>query len=268
MAYHKDNLDDILSSLSSQMQDVKNLRPHERGTCAQCGKPIVGDMVEAGGRKFHPEHMSCSSCYRPIGSGSYYEPDGKIQCESCFKKTMSRCAKCNELIHDRVVHAIGKTWHPHHLACQVCNTNLEKRDFFVHDEMPYCPDDYNHKFGKSCAKCDRKINDEVVTALHREYHVACFVCEHAGCGTPLSGKPFYDVEGQPYCERHHNTSTGLVCAKCGQAIGGGKYAAALDRKWHAECFTCAYCSRSLMGESFSDNNGKYYCPECDAKLFG
>jgi len=228
----------------------------------------MGDMVEASGRKYHPEHMVCVSCNRPIGGGSYYEPDGQIQCDSCFKSTMARCAKCSELIHDRVVNAIGKTWHPHHLACQKCGVALEKKEFFVHDEMPYCPSDYNEIFGKTCAKCHGKITDEVVTALHQEYHASCFVCSHSGCGKHLAGQPFYDVDGKPYCEQHHNTASGLVCAKCNSGIGGGQYAAAMGQKFHAHCFLCSYCSKSLMGESYAENNGKPYCPDCDAKLFG
>lgn len=55
-------------------------------TCAGCGSNIQGRVVEAFGKKYHPEHFVCSFCMNPLGGGSYTEQEGKPYCTNCSKR--------------------------------------------------------------------------------------------------------------------------------------------------------------------------------------
>jgi hypothetical protein len=50
----------------------------------------------------------------------------------------------------------------------------------------------------------------------------------------------------------------MVCAGCQLPING-KILSALERRWHPDCFTCAYCRESLEHVAFFDYEGKPYC---------
>jgi hypothetical protein len=55
------NLDDMLGNLQEDMvkQGVKTT---QKGVCYACDKPIVGQVVTALGKTFHPEHFTCAHC--------------------------------------------------------------------------------------------------------------------------------------------------------------------------------------------------------------
>lgn len=59
---------------------------------------------------------------------------------------------------------------------------------------------FNIRLGE-CCKCGQKIVGEGsgCTAMSKVYHISCFTCCH--CDTPLQGKPFYSLDGKPYCEQ-------------------------------------------------------------------
>ncbi|XP_053327774.1 transforming growth factor beta-1-induced transcript 1 protein isoform X2 [Spea bombifrons] len=52
--------------------------------CAGCDQPITGRCVTAMGRKFHPQHLSCTFCLRQLNKGTFREHDGKPYCQACY----------------------------------------------------------------------------------------------------------------------------------------------------------------------------------------
>nr|XP_036860303.1 transforming growth factor beta-1-induced transcript 1 protein isoform X4 [Manis javanica] len=54
--------------------------------CATCGLPVTGRCVSALGRRFHPDHFTCTFCLRPLTKGSFQERAGKPYCQPCFFK--------------------------------------------------------------------------------------------------------------------------------------------------------------------------------------
>uniref|UniRef100_A0A8W4F813 Transforming growth factor beta 1 induced transcript 1 n=1 Tax=Sus scrofa TaxID=9823 RepID=A0A8W4F813_PIG len=54
--------------------------------CATCGLPVTGRCVSALGRRFHPDHFTCTFCLRPLTKGSFQERAGKPYCQPCFLK--------------------------------------------------------------------------------------------------------------------------------------------------------------------------------------
>ena len=57
-----------------------------------------------------------------------------------------------------------------------------------------------------CVKCGDKIIGENsgCTAMDQLYHTKCFTCHH--CAINLQGKPFYALDGNPYCEEDYLVS--------------------------------------------------------------
>jgi len=261
-----DDLDNLISNLTSQISDIDNSGPTARGTCAQCRKPILGEVIQALGKTFHPEHFACGNCQNPLGTNNFYEQDGVPHCERCYQELFcARCAHCDEPILDRCVTAIGKKWHINHFICTQCLSPFENGTFFERDSRPYCETCFYAAFAPRCAGCNQSIKGECVNALGQQWHPEHFVCQY--CQKNFSGGSFFEFGGKPYCETHYHQQTGSLCAGCGKAVTS-KCVSALDKKWHPEHFVCAFCMNPLAGGSFTENNGKAYCKECHGKLFG
>lgn len=54
--------------------------------CQACQQPIVGRCVTAMGAKFHPQHLVCQFCLKPLSKGCFKEQDNKPYCHPCFLK--------------------------------------------------------------------------------------------------------------------------------------------------------------------------------------
>lgn len=54
-----------------------------------------------------------------------------------------------------------------------------------------------------CVKCGEKVIGENsgCTAMEQIYHIECFICHQ--CAVNLQGKPFYALDGKPYCEEDY-----------------------------------------------------------------
>lgn len=57
-----------------------------------------------------------------------------------------------------------------------------------------------------CTACGERVVGEGsgCTAMDQVYHISCFTCQE--CGIELQGKPFYALEGKPYCEEDYLVS--------------------------------------------------------------
>jgi len=247
------------------MNEIDTGGPTSRGTCAQCRKPILGEVIQALGKTFHPEHFACGNCQNPLGTANFYEQDGQPHCERCYQELFcARCAHCDEAIVDRCVTAIGKKWHIDHFICTQCLGPFPNGSFFERDQKPFCENCFYGAFAPRCASCNQSIRGECVNALGQQWHPEHFVCQY--CQKSFGGGSFFEFGGKPYCEQHYHQQTGSLCSGCGKAITG-KCVNALDKKWHPEHFVCAFCMNPLAGGSFSENAGKAYCRDCHGKLF-
>ncbi|XP_070772469.1 actin-binding LIM protein 1-like isoform X1 [Enoplosus armatus] len=119
--------------------------------------------------------------------------------------------------------------------------------------------------GTRCNGCGDFVEGEVVTALGKTYHPACFVCTickrpfPAGDRVTFNGKDClcqYCVE--PMSPGPKDILGSSNCAGCGRDIKNGQALLALDRQWHLGCFKCKACSKVLTGEYIS-KDGAPYC---------
>ncbi|XP_042906916.1 Wilms tumor protein 1-interacting protein isoform X1 [Parasteatoda tepidariorum] len=121
----------------------------------------------------------------------------------------------------------------------------------------------------TCAKCLGVISEKGCTAEKLNYHQRCFVCSL--CCKELYGKPYYTMNGKPYCEEDYLNKLDK-CASCNRPILE-KILKAEGHKFHPECFKCSACKKCLDGVPFSvdpdsknvlcmDDYKKKVAPQC------
>ncbi|KAG8254544.1 lipoma-preferred partner homolog [Homalodisca vitripennis] len=117
-----------------------------------------------------------------------------------------------------------------------------------------------------CCKCGQRVVGEEsgCTAMDKVYHINCFACSH--CGILLQGKPFYTLEGQPFCEAGY-LDTLEKCSVCMSPILD-RILRATGRPYHPRCFCCIVCGKSLDGIPFTvDATNQIHCIEDFHKKF-
>ncbi|XP_023291474.2 leupaxin isoform X3 [Lucilia cuprina] len=260
-----DQLDSMLGSLQANM-NRQGVNTVQKGCCNACEKPIVGQVITALGKTWHPEHFTCNHCNQELGTRNFFERDGFPYCEPDYHNLFSpRCAYCNGAILDKCVTALDKTWHTEHFFCAQCGQQFGEDGFHERDGKPYCRNDYFEMFAPKCNGCNRAIMENYISALNSQWHPDCFVCRD--CRQPFHGGSFFDHEGLPYCETHYHAKRGSLCAGCSKPITG-RCITAMFKKFHPEHFVCAFCLKQLNKGTFKEQNDKPYCHTCFEKIFG
>ncbi|KAJ1815177.1 Rho-type GTPase activating protein Rga1, partial [Coemansia sp. RSA 2598] len=86
--------------------------------CAKCKDPLDSTYVHAMGRKYHPDHFTCSACPTIFGpEGTYYEHDGDAYCLYHYTYLVARkCAGCQQPIMKLFLQmshkGVEEHWHP------------------------------------------------------------------------------------------------------------------------------------------------------------
>ncbi|KAK0085576.1 hypothetical protein PV325_004848 [Microctonus aethiopoides] len=195
----QNQLDSMLGNLQADMSR-QGVNTTQKGCCNACEKPIVGQVITALGKTWHPEHFTCTHCREELGTRNFFEREGHPYCETDYHNLFSpRCAYCNGPILDKCVTALEKTWHTEHFFCAQCGKQFGEEGFHERDGKPYCREDYFDMFAPKCGGCNRAIMENYISALNSQWHPDCFVCRD--CKKPVSGKSFYSMEGKPVCPK-------------------------------------------------------------------
>ncbi|CAG8487211.1 8444_t:CDS:2 [Cetraspora pellucida] len=186
-------------------QERRNSRPISLTSsldCAGCGKAIIGRVLAAMGKKWHPEHFNCKHCGITLEYVAFFEKDGYPYCHLDYHELFSpKCGHCGNTIEGPFINALGKSWHQGHFFCRECGNPFEAGGFMVHDGFPYCEKDWIKKFAPKCKGCQEPIRGEFTNALDGMWHRECFVCKV--CRMPFNSSYYYIHEGNPYCETHY-----------------------------------------------------------------
>jgi paxillin len=114
-----------------------------------------------------------------------------------------------------------------------------------------------------CSHCRNNILGECIQALGRTYHPEHFVC--GTCTSPIGSGSFFELEGQPQCERCYQLQFCPKCAHCNQAISD-RCVTAMNKKWHMHCFVCTQCLQPFNG-TFFERDQRPYCEKCFYQVF-
>ncbi|XP_061602113.1 actin-binding LIM protein 1a isoform X19 [Cololabis saira] len=181
------------------------------------------------------------------------------------EKPLIQCYKCGEPCKGEVLRVQNKHFHLKCFTCKVCGCDLAQGGFFMKNGEYLCTLDYQRMHGTRCNGCGDFVEGEVVTALGKTYHPACFVCTickrpfPAGDRVTFNGKDClcqYCVE--PMSPGPKDILGSSNCAGCGRDIKNGQALLALDKQWHLGCFKCKACNKVLTGEYIS-KDGAPYC---------
>uniref|UniRef100_A0A3Q2Z3F6 Transforming growth factor beta-1-induced transcript 1 protein n=1 Tax=Hippocampus comes TaxID=109280 RepID=A0A3Q2Z3F6_HIPCM len=259
------SLDSMLGLLQSDLSR-QGVQTSSKGNCSACQKPVVGQVVTALGKVWHPEHFVCTECETELGSRNFFEKDGRPYCESDYFTLFSpHCAHCNKPILNKMVTALDKNWHPECFCCVKCGSTFGDEGFHDREGQQYCQQCFLTLFASRCQGCSQPILENYISALNSLWHPQCFVCRE--CYSPFVNGSFFEHEGKPLCEAHYHQSRGSVCQACQQPILG-RCVTAMGAKFHPHHLVCHFCLKPLSKGCFKEQENKPYCHLCFVKLFG
>ena len=153
-----DNLENIIGSIEIEM-NKQGLETLAKGSCFGCRKPIIGQVITALGRQYHPEHFVCAHCRQELGERTFFERDGQCYCEQDYHNLFApKCSYCTEPItgRQRCISALNKTFHEEHFFCRECQVQFtEDKGYHEHNDSAYCADCYLNIFAPKCADCSK-----------------------------------------------------------------------------------------------------------------
>ncbi|KAM3859550.1 actin-binding LIM protein 1-like [Diretmus argenteus] len=211
------------------------------------------------------EYILCEKLVgMPAEMAAVHVQDGRPLCSPAGKPVI-QCFRCGETCKGEVLRVQSRHFHIKCFTCKVCGCDLAQGGFFLKNGEYLCPVDHQRLHGTRCDNCGEFVDGEVVTALGKAYHPACFVCTvckrpfPAGDRVTFSGKDCLCQRCiQPMCPSPKNINYSNNCTACGRDIKNGQALLALDAQWHLGCFRCKACSKVLNGEYIS-KDGVPYC---------
>lgn len=175
----------------------------KRKFCQKCSLPIQGEHIVYKFQVVHPEHFNCHKCKKEL-TANCREKDSQLYCLRCFDNMESSiCAACRRPIESRVIHALGKTWHPEHFVCSHCEKPFEGRRHYEKKGKAYCERDYKALFGDVCFSCSKPCRGDVVNVLNKTWciqHFRCTACDVL-LATSRGGARYADMDERPFCRR-------------------------------------------------------------------
>ncbi|KAJ1350999.1 Paxillin 1 [Parelaphostrongylus tenuis] len=131
--------DPITGTINGDFSSRHGISTIPKGDCAQCDRPIIGQVVIALGKMWHPEHYTCFECGLELGHRNFFERNGRAYCEEDYHNLFSpRCSGCNGPIKDRCVTALNKNYHVQCFTCSECGREFGDEGFHEKDGNTYC----------------------------------------------------------------------------------------------------------------------------------
>ncbi|XP_073426308.1 filamin-binding LIM protein 1 [Dendrobates tinctorius] len=197
-------------------QNVNGQKGKQEGSdiCAFCHKTIPPSTatIEAMKKQYHASCFTCRKCHRLLAGLMYYQKDGQPICEYCYKETLEKCGKCQSLILQHIVRALGSSYHPECFTCVVCNRTIADESFAVDEYNDvHCAEDYYRKYAPICTSCRQPIiakngqDSYKIECMGHNYHENCYRCEK--CQVLLSLEPTdsgcFPLKGHLLCKSCH-----------------------------------------------------------------
>ncbi|CAF3159464.1 unnamed protein product [Rotaria sp. Silwood2] len=239
--------------------------------CAECKQAIVGRIIRALQKCFHPDCFRCQLCHISLLEIGFSKNNGRALCRECYTKEKSKdsivsqhiCSTCHQIIDNKYIKYKDECYHAYHFQCSSCRIELDENAREARGLL-YCQSCYNKLDLPVCAACRRLIDDRVVSALGKQWHVEHFCC--ARCAQPFHGSKHYENNGLAYCEMDYHILFGSTCFICNRIITEGAYTAC-NKKYCADHFACSKCETKMNEKSkFFDVDATPVCKQCYGRL--
>ncbi|XP_055334798.1 LIM and senescent cell antigen-like-containing domain protein 1 isoform X1 [Paramacrobiotus metropolitanus] len=217
--------------------------------CAKCNEFIIGRVIKAMYTSWHPEHFQCEICGRILSDIGFMRNQGRALCHPCNDRVRAEaagkyiCYRCRAVIDDKPLKYKNEPYHPYHFNCSnpECGRELDSDAREIRGEL-YCLRCHDKMGIPICGACRRPVEDRVVTALGKHWHVEHFVC--AKCEKPFLGTKHFERKGLAYCELHYHQLFGNIDFVSGEVIED-ICVSALNKTWKPENFVCWSCETPL-----------------------
>ncbi|KAF7635734.1 hypothetical protein Mgra_00004826, partial [Meloidogyne graminicola] len=209
-----------------------------KGDCPKCNEAVIGPVIIALGRMWHPDHFCCVQCGDPLGHRNFFERQGKAYCENDFHDLFSpRCYYCNGSIKQRCVTALGRNYHIDHFICADCGCPIKDEGFHERSNSAYCNKCFYRQYAPKCQGCKQPIINKFINALNTQWHPECFCCQQCNKSFNYFALPFIYFN-RFLCEQCFHTYQGSLCNYCLLPISG-KCISTLNngQKFHPEHFS-------------------------------
>nr|KAF6450409.1 LIM zinc finger domain containing 2 [Molossus molossus] len=185
--------------------------------CGSCGEFIVGRVIKAVNRSWHPGCFLCELCGVQLADLGFVRNAGRHLCRPCHNREKAKslgkylCQRCHQVIEEKPLMFRSDAYHPDHFSCTFCRKELTAEARELKGELCCLP--CHDKVGVPiCGACRRPIEGRVVNALGKQWHVEHFVC--AKCEKPFLGHRHYEKKGLAYCETHYSQGVILMGQGC------------------------------------------------------
>jgi len=237
--------------------------------CGKCGEFIDGRVIKALNMSWHPKCFQCQLCKAILADSGFMKNAGRALCRECNVKEKALgmgkylCHKCHQVIDEGHIKYKGDAYHPYHFNCHSCEAELTAEAREKSGEL-YCLRCHDKMGIPICGACRRPIEERVVHALGKAWHVEHFVC--AKCEKPFLGHRHYEKKGLAYCETHYHQLFGNICFVCNNIVAGDVFSA-LNKAWCVDHFACSTCDRKMSQKSkFYEFDLKPVCKNCYEKF--
>ena len=205
-----------------------------------------------------------------------------------FQSTSPKCPACNKSVYAaEEVKGLGQSWHALCFCCKACGKSLRGGNYKDHDGQPYCEADHGKLFGPKGIGFGTTLGDTGIaaeteapasvdassTAASEGYSGALKDRMAAFQGVPIPTDTDAFRELQSEAKRIGKPglafqSTSPKCPACNKSVYAAEEVKGLGQCWHALCFCCKACGKSLRGGNYKDHDGQPYCEADHGKLFG
>ncbi|XP_070489992.1 LIM and senescent cell antigen-like-containing domain protein 1 isoform X1 [Chironomus tepperi] len=247
--------------------------------CSKCGEIVIGRVIKAMQASWHPECFRCQLCAKELADSGFIRNNNRALCHGCNASIKASeigkysCQKCHGIIDGAPLRFRGEVYHGYHFNCTSCGVELDStareiksRTGFAANDMNelYCLKCHDRMGVPICGACRRPIEERVVTALGKHWHVEHFVC--AKCEKPFLGHRHYEKRGLAYCETHYHQLFGNLCFVCNQVVSGDVFTA-LNKAWCVHHFSCDMCNVNLdLKSKFYEYDEKPVCKKCYERM--
>uniref|UniRef100_A0A2K6SC21 Filamin-binding LIM protein 1 n=1 Tax=Saimiri boliviensis boliviensis TaxID=39432 RepID=A0A2K6SC21_SAIBB len=190
--------------------------------CAFCHKTVSPRelAVEAMKKQYHAQCFTCRTCRRQLAGQRFYQKDGRPLCEPCYQDTLEKCGKCDEVVQEHIIRALGQAFHPSCFTCVTCSRRIGDEKFALGSQNEvYCLDDFYRKFAPICSICENPIIPRdgkdafKIECMGRNFHENCYRCED--CRILLSVEPTdqgcYPLNNRLFCKPCHVKRSAAGC---------------------------------------------------------
>ncbi|CAF3882558.1 unnamed protein product [Rotaria magnacalcarata] len=252
------SINDAIDTLNETTETIKSSsRKKSSSSKNSSRKPAtkeLEDLMESLSSFKLPTQISSTSCL-PSDLTSAVEQIPSLKTTS-IPQQYPLCHSCQKPIVGQIITVLDRSYHPEHLRCTACNTEIGRKDFYEKSGKPYCELDYRRLFAPKCARCDQPIVDVMITALNRNWHPEHFLCEL--CERRVGEDGYHEKDGYAYCRECYMTNFVPKCLGCKQVIID-TYIQALGGHYHKNCFVCKECSQPFLTGSFYEHEHQPLC---------